>query len=111
MSKAEKKGWRHFFSIEEPEQTPDPDPAPSDALQALADALAALEDRVSAIESAMSDVQDDVDTVKEVVDTEDFARLVGNLPELVKGFSKLNEKITRLPAKQFSKGKKGFNFL
>jgi len=111
MSKAEKKGWRHFFSIEEPEQTQEPDPIPSDALQALADALAALEDRVSAIESAMTDVQDDVDTVKEVVDTEDFARLVGNLPELVKGFSKLNEKVTKLPNKQFSKGKKGFNFL
>lgn len=75
-------------------------------MQALADALAALEDRVTAIETAMSDVQDDVDTVKEVVDTEDFARLVGNLPELVKGFSKLNDKITKLPSKQFSKGKK-----
>lgn len=50
-------------------------------------------------------------TVKEVVDTEDFARLVGNLPELVKNFSKLNNKVTQLPDKKFSKGKKGFNFL
>ncbi|HGT9289388.1 MULTISPECIES: GPO family capsid scaffolding protein [unclassified Pseudocitrobacter] len=117
MSKA-KKGWRHFFSIEEPEQTTEPDPVPSDAMQALADALAALEDRVTAIETrldtaeeAVSDVQDDVETVKDVVDTEDFARLVGNLPELVKGFSKLDAKVTKLPNKQFSKGKKGFNFL
>lgn len=52
-----------------------------------------------------------MDTVKEVVDTEDFARLVGNLPELVKNFSKLNNKVTQLPDKKFSKGKKGFNFL
>lgn len=118
MSKAEKKGWRHFFSIEEPEQTPEQDKAPSDAMQALAEALDAIEKRVSAIETrldtaeeAVSDVQDDVETVKDVVDTEDFARLVGNLPELVKGFSKLNEKVTKLPNKQFSKGKKGFNFL
>ncbi|ECY2401642.1 GPO family capsid scaffolding protein [Salmonella enterica] len=59
----------------------------------------------------LSDVQEDVDTVKEVVDTEDFARLVGNLPELVKNFSKLNSKVTQLPDKKFSKGKKGFNFL
>ncbi|EBG2008136.1 phage capsid protein, partial [Salmonella enterica] len=59
----------------------------------------------------VSDVQEDVDTVKEVVDTEDFARLVGNLPELVKNFSKLNSKVTQLPDKKFSKGKKGFNFL
>lgn len=109
--KEKKKSWRSLFSIEEPEQTPAEETVPSDAIQALADALAALEDRVSAIESAMSDVQDDVETVKDVVDTEDFARLVGNLPELVKGFSKLNEKVTKLPNKQFSKGKKGFNFL
>ncbi|CAH6092746.1 MULTISPECIES: GPO family capsid scaffolding protein [Citrobacter] len=117
MSQA-KKGWRHFFSIEEPEQTPDQDKTPSDAMQALAEALDAIEKRVSAIESrldtaeeAVSDVQDDVDTVKDVVDTEDFARLVGNLPELVKNFSKLNNKVTQLPDKKFSKGKKGFNFL
>lgn len=111
MSETAKKGWRHFFSIEEPEEVKEPDPAPSDALQALADALAALEDRVVAIETAISGVQDDVDTVKEVVDTEDFARLVGNLPELVKNFSKLSEKVTRLPEKKFSKDKKGFSFL
>ncbi|AHF77581.1 Phage capsid scaffolding protein [Sodalis praecaptivus] len=117
MSKA-KKGWRHFFSIDEPEQTTTPEPVPADALQALADALAALEDRVAKLEGAQSeteqaveDVQEDVDTVKDIVDTEDFARLVGNLPELVKNFSKLNAKITQLPAKKFSKGKKGFNFL
>ncbi|EDR2559937.1 phage capsid protein, partial [Salmonella enterica subsp. enterica] len=117
MSKA-KKGWRHFFSIEEPEQTTEQEPSQSDALQALAEALDAIDKRVTAIETrlsetedAVSDVQDDVDTVKEVVDTEDFARLVGNLPELVKNFSKLNSKVTQLPDKKFSKGKKGFNFL
>ena len=110
MSKA-KKGWRHFFSIEEPEQEPEADPVPSDALQAMADALATLEDRVAAIETAISDMQGDVDTVKDVVDTEDFARLVGNLPELVKNFSKLDAKVTKLPNKQFSKDKKGFKFL
>ncbi|WP_233958678.1 GPO family capsid scaffolding protein, partial [Pectobacterium versatile] len=110
MSKA-KKGWRHFFSIEEPEQEPEADPASSDALQAMADALANLEDRVAAIETTIADMQGDVDTVKEVVDTEDFARLVGNLPELVKNFSKLDAKVTKLPNKQFSKDKKGFKFL
>ncbi|EAA8650984.1 phage capsid protein [Salmonella enterica] len=117
MSKA-KKGWRHFFSIEEPEQTTEQEPLQSDALQALAEALDAIDKRVTAIETrlsetedAVSDVQDDVDTVKEVVDTEDFARLVGNLPELVKNFSKLNSRVTQLPDKKFSKGKKGFNFL
>ena len=113
-----KKGWRHFFSIEEPEQAPEQDKTPSDAMQALAEALDAIEKRVSEIETRLdaaeetvSDVQDDVDTVKEVVDTEDFARLVGNIPELVKGFSKLDARVTKLPNKQFSKGKKGFNFL
>lgn len=42
MSKA-KKGWRHFFSIEEPEQTTEQEPSQSDALQALAEALDAID--------------------------------------------------------------------
>lgn len=118
MSKGKKK-WR-FFAVEDETSTTDNEPSGDDKLQALADAVAALTDRVAALEQshqeteqAVEDVQDDVDTVKEIVDTENFARLVGNLPDLVKSFSRLDKKITELPDKKFSKKQhsKGFQFL
>lgn len=46
MSKTAKKGWRHFFSIEEPEATAEQETSQPDALQALAEALDAIDKRV-----------------------------------------------------------------
>lgn len=60
MSKTAKKGWRHFFSIEEPEQTPEQEPSQSDALQALAEALDAIDKRVSAIETRLGEAEEAV---------------------------------------------------
>lgn len=60
MSKTAKKGWRHFFSIEEPEATAEQETSQPDALQALAEALDAIDKRVSAIETRLGEAEEAV---------------------------------------------------
>ncbi|CCW29802.1 conserved hypothetical protein [Xenorhabdus nematophila F1] len=117
MAKA-KKGWRSFFNVEEPEETP-AETTGDDALQAIAEALAEMDKRMTAIESKLEsteqtveEVQEDVETVKEVVDTEEFARLKSSLPAILKNFGKLDTLATRVPSRN-PKGNKNarFNFL
>ncbi|CDL87214.1 GPO family capsid scaffolding protein [Xenorhabdus cabanillasii] len=114
MAKA-KKGWRSFFNVEEPEETP-AETTGDDALQAIAEALAEMDKRMTAVESQLAsteqvveEVQEDVETVKEVVDTEDFALLRDNLSKIVKNFNKLDGIATRLPSKN-PKGNKNSRF-
>lgn len=121
-TKSKKTSWRKMFNIAEPEITPEEDVIDGDKLQQLAVALAAAEEEIKSLkeklESTQQDVeevQEDIDTVKEVVDTEEFARLRDNLPQIVKNFAKLDEKITKLP-KDNPKGdkkerSKGFEYL
>ncbi|MCG5292481.1 MULTISPECIES: GPO family capsid scaffolding protein [Providencia] len=121
-TKSKKTSWRKLFNIAEPEATPPEETADGDKLQKLAEALAAAEEEIKLLKEQLAstqqeveDVQDDVDTVKEVVDTEEFARLRENLPQIVKNFGKLDEKVTKLP-KNNPKGedkerKKGFEYL
>ncbi|MDC9591204.1 GPO family capsid scaffolding protein [Xenorhabdus sp. XENO-10] len=114
MAKA-KKGWRSFFNMEEPEETP-AETTGDDALQAIAEALAEMDKRMTAVESKLAsteqvveEVQEDVETVKEVVDTEDFACLRDNLSKIVKNFGKLDTLATRVPSRN-PKGNKNKNF-
>lgn len=118
MAGKNKSTWRSIFGIQEedaPETTPD---VPDDKLQALAEAVANLESRVSALEtktdetdSTVEDIQGDFNIVKGVVDTEEFARLRDNLPSIVKNFSKLDAKATKLPVGNPKGAKKPFSFL
>ncbi|BBU94777.1 GPO family capsid scaffolding protein [Providencia rettgeri] len=121
-TRSKKKTWRSMFNIAEPENASPEETPDSDKLQQLAEALAAAEEEIKLLKEQLAstrqeveDVQDDVDTVKEVVDTEEFARLRENLPQIVKNFGKLDEKVTKLP-KNNPKGedkerKKGFEYL
>ncbi|MGQ6163734.1 GPO family capsid scaffolding protein [Serratia sp. IR-2025] len=117
MAKDKKNSWRKFFSLED--ELPEETTGEPDKLQALAEAVAALENRVSALEgkteetaATVEEVQEDVETVKEVVDTQEFKLLRDNIGGIVKNFSKLDERITKLPNKN-PKGdaRKPFKFL
>ncbi|MFE8047589.1 GPO family capsid scaffolding protein [Brenneria goodwinii] len=114
MAKEEKKTWHSLFGIKpknfaEEEGTGNEEG--SDKLQALAEALTALEERVAALETGQEEVQEDLDVVKEVVDTQEFATLRTNLPQIIKNFGKLDEKITKLPQRKIGEKEKRFSHL
>lgn len=118
-TKSKKSNWRKLFNIAEPE-SPIEKEVDGDKLQQLAQALAEAEEEIQRLKSQLAstqqdveNVQEEVDTVKEVVDTEEFARLRDNLPQIVKNFGKLDEKITRLPKLNPANNtkEKGFKFL
>lgn len=112
---SEMKNWQKLFGLKPKfeEETPAEEPAvDGDKLQALAEALNNIEGRVSAIEKQLASTQEDVDAIVEAVDTEEFSALLGNAKNIVKNFSKLDEKVTLLPKRKPSdQAEKKFKFL
>ncbi|KGA40398.1 phage capsid scaffolding protein [Pectobacterium odoriferum] len=112
MAKESKSTWHSLFGIKSKSFAEDESgEGGGDKLQALAEAVAALEVRVAALETGQEEVQESLDVVIEVVDTQDFATLRDNLPDIIKNFGKLDEKITKLPKRQIGDKKKTFSHL
>ncbi|MEH0833301.1 GPO family capsid scaffolding protein [Pectobacterium cacticida] len=111
---AKKPTWHSLFGIK-PKTFAEDDNGGNeeggDKLQALAEALTALEERVAALEAGQEEVQEDLDVVKEVVDTQEFSTLRDNLPQIIKNFGKLDEKITQLPKRKIGEKEKRFSHL
>ncbi|MCE9733848.1 GPO family capsid scaffolding protein [Pectobacterium sp. IFB5596] len=113
MAKEEKKTWHSLFGIK-PKNFAEEEGAGDeggDKLQALAEALTALEERVVALETGQEEVLEDIEVVKDVVDTQEFATLRNNLPQILKNFGKLDEKITKLPTRKIGEKDKRFSHL
>lgn len=113
-----KTPWQNLFGIKPKsqkfEEVPaEEKPSDEDKLTVIANALNDLEARVEAIEAQLTQTADEVETIKDVVDTEDFADLRANIGSIVKNFSKLDNKVTQLPKRQFGdkQKKSGFKFL
>ncbi|WOZ76055.1 GPO family capsid scaffolding protein [Kosakonia sacchari] len=112
--KTMKPEWQKLFGIKPKfeEQPAEDNPGGDDKLQALANAVNDLEARVGAIEEKLNATVEDVETIAEVVDTQEFSTLLGNIKNVVKNFSKLDEKVTERPQRQFGdKDNKRFKFL
>lgn len=111
-----KTPWQKLFNIEPKKKFEEENsdvPSGDDKLQALAEVVNGIEERLAKVEEQISAAQGDIETIAEVVDTEEFASLRDNLPKILTNFSKLDQKVTTLPKRQFGDNSKGnrFNFL
>ncbi|EPY4306342.1 TPA: GPO family capsid scaffolding protein [Klebsiella pneumoniae] len=110
-----KKPWQSYFGIKPKfadESQSDDAPVDGDKLQALAEALNNLEGRVAKLEEQQTSTQEDVDAIVEAVDTEEFSAVLANAKNIVKNFSKLDERVTTLPKRKPSgQQEKKFKFL
>ncbi|MDY4387750.1 GPO family capsid scaffolding protein [Pectobacterium aroidearum] len=112
MAKEQKSTWHSLFGIKPKNFAEDENgEGGGDKLQALAEALAALEMRVAALETGQEEVQENLEVVIEAVDTQEFATLRDNLPDIIKNFGKLDEKITLLPKRKIGDKTKTFSHL
>ncbi|MCX9939034.1 GPO family capsid scaffolding protein [Klebsiella pneumoniae] len=112
---SEMKNWQKLFGLKPKfaeEVPPEEVPVDGDKLQALAEVLNNLEGRVSKIEEQLTSTQEDVDAIVEAVDTEEFSAVLANAKNIVKNFSKLDERVTTLPKRKPSgQQEKKFKFL
>ena len=109
-----KTPWQKLFNIEPKkkfeEEGSENTPSGDDKLQTLAEAVNGLEERLTKVEEQIASAQGDIETIADVVDTQEFASLRDSLPNILTNFSKLDNKVSKLPNRTFGEKEKGKTF-